>query len=326
MYVILPVSLISILNMKGFAASIRNLAGDHLREIRLEINHDPMQNENLPVHNLVDDGQWHQETWFQMLNHLASFPSLAILHLLGGLVICPEFFRGIADHPGTPFRSLVEFELQFATETADGRWFYERDDEALEKARNDPEFEYLWESEDEDPEDDERGSTGSLHSEGHVRVFEDGPFRTEVVFHDRYRSVPNTATFLPFLMDASNAVSRISSLRKFILKLGNKFAKYDDLRYFPVVSRVFELWYLRVGMHRSPRNGPIIAIPDVPGDSTYLNQNRLYWRVDGWKPWSEVRAAWSAVAGLEAKIVFLDEDKWTYTGGNTMLHLYEGVF
>jgi hypothetical protein len=73
-----------------------------------------------------------------MFKHLASFPNLAVLQLLGGLVICPEFFRAVLDQAGTPYPSLVEFELQFAPETADGRWYFQRDNEAIERSQSDP--------------------------------------------------------------------------------------------------------------------------------------------------------------------------------------------
>jgi hypothetical protein len=307
----------------GFGVSIRSLASDHLRVIQLEINHRSMLNENSPVHKFVDDGQWSQETWFRMFNHLASFPNLAVLRLLGGLVICPEFFRSIINHTKTPFPSLLEFELQFAAETADGRWYYERDDEAIEYSRHDPQYEYFWEEmeDDIDYEENWTGSTESLTLTQKVKVWGDGPYRTGVVLEDRFRSVPSTITFLPFLMDASQIVSCIPTLRKFILKLGNQDAKHSDLDYYPIVSRVFELWYLKAGTRRWLSSTPTSPYVIIPGDSTYLNQNRLYWRVDRWEPWEQVQAAWGAVAGRDAKIVFLDEDRWSSDG-----YTYEGEF
>jgi hypothetical protein len=321
--------MILILMTTELSTSICSLASEHLRVIRLDVRHEPMENEALPVHKFVDSSQWSQESWFKTFTHLASFPNLAVLQLLGGLVICPEFFRSITDDPGTPFRSLVEFELQFAPDTADGRWFYKRDDDAIETSRSDPEYNEFWEEKAEEEVQREREreyDSDSTHSDDDVRVFEDGPFRTEVVNRDTFRSLPDTTTFLPFLIDAAKAVPRIPSLRKFILKQGHKFASRTDVDYFPIVSRVFELWYLKAGMPRSPKNAPTHYNPDVPEDANYLNQDRLYWRVDRWKPWDEVQVAWNAVAGPDTKIVFLDEDKWTMYRGWTDHQIYEGHF
>jgi hypothetical protein len=288
-----------------------------------------MQNENLPVHKLVSNNQWGQEAWFKLFNHLATFPNLVTLQLLGPLVICPEFFCGIVEHPGTPFPSLVEFGLQFATETADGRWYYERDDEAIERSRSDPEYQDFWEEwqEDHDEEDqeNERHPRGSFESDRDVGVFEDGPYMTDVVRIDQFRSLPNETTLAPFLIDASKAVARIPTLQKFILKHDNMFSDGADLTHYPIVSRVFELWHLKAGMHRSPLKE--LPCPDVriPGDAAHINRNRLYWRVDRWKPWDEVLAAWHTLAGPDAKIVFLEEKNWTsYVAGT--FRVYEGEF
>jgi hypothetical protein len=133
------------LTMIDLTTSMCSLDGSQFLEIQLEIKHNRMENEGSPVHLLVKDGHWAQESWFLVLDHLASFQNLTILRLLGGLVVCPEFFRGINCYSGTPFPSLVEFELEFAAETADGKWYHERDNEALKQSRGDPEYDDLWE-------------------------------------------------------------------------------------------------------------------------------------------------------------------------------------
>jgi len=287
---------------------MRSLAGDHIREIRLDVRHQEMDNEAMPVHKFVDSSQWDQESWFSILMHVASFPNLAVLQLLGGLVICPQFFRGIIEHTGTPFPSLIEFELQFAPDTADGRWFYDPDEKSINRAHADRQRARRYRSD-------------SSGSEDNVRVYGDGPSRIGVVKHNRFRLVPATTTFLPFLMDAAEAVSRIPSLRKFILKQGHIFSSR---------SCVFELWYLKAGTPRSQNNPPgtnaYKNFPMIPGDAAYLKYHRLYWRVDGWKPWGEVQAAWTSIAGPDAKIVFLEEHKWGHYGGNNSLQTYDGQF
>jgi hypothetical protein len=122
-------------------------------------------------------------------------------------------------------------------------------------------------------------------------------------------------------MDASKVVSRVPTLRKFILKLD-----HDDIDYHHV-SRTFELWYLKAGMPRTTVKPPMDPIPDVRGDAAYLNRNRLYWRVHHWEPWDEVQFAWGALVGPDAKIVFLNEDKWKFDNTYRIsLPIYEGEF
>jgi hypothetical protein len=110
------------------------------------------------------------------------------------------------------------------------------------------------------------------------------------------------------------------------LKQGDRWSSHMDLDYTPVVSRVFKLWYLKAGMHRSPLNTPMIPVPQTPRDASYLNQNSLYLRVDQWKPWDEVQEAWNGIVGPDAKHVYLEEEHWTYYGGNRSLLLYKGDF
>lgn len=94
-------------------------------------------------------------------------------------------------------------------------------------------------------------------------MYGDGPFRTDVVDHDRFRSLPAEATFLTFLVDASRAVKRISTLRKFIMKLGDWRTDSSCLNLSPFVSRVFELWYLKPGMYRSPPADLLTSISTI---------------------------------------------------------------
>jgi hypothetical protein len=313
-------------DLEGLVKSICSLAGNNLRNIRLDVHHSPLKNEHLPVHLFVDDGRWDQESWFRILTHLATFPNLVVLQLLGGLVVCPQFFRCIIDSPGTPFPALVEFELQFAAETANGTWYHKRDDEVIEKSRNDPGYEWWWEEEIMERNQFRRKRQSEIESDDLAKVFGDGPFRTDVVRRLRFRSLPDETTFLPFLMDASKAVALLPHLRKFILRLGNWHGHHNDLEYSPIVSRVFELWYLKAGMHRTPPKSVSYYNPTVSGDAAYINQNRLYWRVNGWKPWDEVQAAWNAVAGQDAKTVFLEEQFWTIRGNNSLHREYTGQF
>jgi hypothetical protein len=292
-----------------------------------------MLNENLPVHVFVDPSQWRRESWFKMLTKLASLPKLAILRLHGAFVLCPEFFRAITEHEADePFPALVEFELQFAAETADGRWFYERDSEAIEASQTDPEHKEFWEHKNDEDARQQRyiEDTASDYADGYVSIFEDEPLSTGLALEDRFRSLPNRATFLPFLLDAAEAAMRIPNLQKFVLKQGDLFASPSDLDYYPIVTRMFEVCYLKAGMPRSWKEGTgrtiYDAFPRLTADAIYVNRDRLYWRVDRWRPWDEVHAAWGALLRLDEKIVFLKEDLFARYRQNSSLLLYEAMF
>ncbi|KAJ4304610.1 hypothetical protein N0V90_000136 [Kalmusia sp. IMI 367209] len=197
-----------------FSESLCSLPTDYLSEIILNIRHTTLENEDVLVKMLVAKHEWRQELWSKVIRRLAGFPNLRTLHLLGKLVVCPEFFCNITEYNGTPFQSLQELVLEFAMETADGRWFYKRDDKAFTRARNDPELKDFW----EDHEDDNDHDLDS-DSDSDFRVYEDGVGRTNIVYRDRFRSVPDPEVFKPFLQDASRAVFRAPKVRKFILKM-----------------------------------------------------------------------------------------------------------
>ncbi|KAH7090483.1 hypothetical protein FB567DRAFT_292813 [Paraphoma chrysanthemicola] len=309
---------------ESFAKSICSLMGDQIRQIRIISYHHNMGNESSPVHRLVDHNTWDQDSWFRIFNHFATFPNLAILEMTGGLVVCLEFFRGIVLQADAPFPALVQLQLEFAPETADGRWFHVLDEDTIQQSRNDPKWESWWEEEDEEYDESDDGR--SLSSQQHAQVYEDGPFRTEVVRWNQFRSLPDSSTMLPFLLDASKAISRITTLRKFILKIDDHFEESQRLHHYPIVRRVFELWYVKAGTPRSPKDAPRGDYPKIIGDAAYLHRNRLYWRVNGWKPWDELQASWQSTVGEDAKIVFLEEDNWVTQGNNSMLLRYEGIF
>jgi hypothetical protein len=299
-------------NELGFISSLFKASLDHLCAIDLYSGGPLMGNENLPVHRLVNIGQCDREPWSRLLVHLSSLRNLTILQLRGHLVICPEFFKAIIDAPGIPFPALVGFELQFAVETADGRWFYERDDGPIERARQDPEWDEYWAElaeEEADRRNRLRYSTPSEDSDHYERVYGDEPFRIDLVESDVFRTLPSKSTFLPFLLDAAEAVRSMPRLKKFILQLGD-----TSHMNHPFMSRMFELWYLKAGMPRSSgRRHPMtnnFVDPYVPGDAAHVGNHRIYWRTGGAHIWYEAQAAWSDTAGSDVKVIFIEESRW----------------
>jgi hypothetical protein len=294
--------------MTAISASILSFSGTHLRSLIFDVGHKSQEDESLPVPKFVDSTNWDQESWFRLLNHAASFPNLAVLHLLGGIVICPQFFRGIINYTGTPFPALVELEIQFAAETADGGWFHTRDDEGV--LQPPPSSPSSVDSQDDYINVETDSSDSSSDSEDDDKVEA-----------NRFHALPDPSTFLPFLTDAAKAVARMPRLRKFILTHGIQPGSRTIC-----VFRVFELWYLGAGMPRTTGYAPTQSNPKVSADAGYLHRNRLYWRVARWKPFDEAQEAWKDVVGPDAKIVFLEEDKWDFCSGRSGVQVYEGTF
>lgn len=288
----------------GISAAISSLPTSHLRHLTLSVAHEAMLNENLQPHKLSGGGQMRDEAWSSLLKHISTELScLSSLDLLGGLVISPEFFQSITEGS---FLSLTELTVEFALETADGRWFFQRDEELYRRnryrRRKDEVFQVV-----ADPSCVRSRDRNTQYSFG---VFGDGPLKTHMISKNINRTVPDKTTLFPLLMDSANAVRQLPHLRKFILKL--KGWSPEHSRVYPVCiePRVFELWFLRSGMPRSRKGETGAYSPRVPSDAKYIRQNRLYWRVDTWTPWQEVQAAWSGIAGPQAKTIRLEEDKW----------------
>jgi hypothetical protein len=296
------------LTMTAISASILSFSGTHLRSLIFDVGHKSPEDESLPVPKFVDSTNWDQESWFRLLNHAASFPNLAVLHLLGDIVICPQFFRGIISYTGTPFPALVELEIRFAAETADGGWFHTRDDEGV--LQPPPSSPSSVDSQDDYINVETDSSDSSSDSEDDDKVEA-----------NRFRALPDPSTFLPFLTDAAKAVARMPHLRKFILTHGIQPGSRTIF-----VFRVFELWYLKAGTPISSSPSPYAQNPEIPSDADYVTQNRLYWRVACWQPFDEAQEAWKDVVGPDAKIVFLKESQWEFGNGLRGRHSYLGTF
>jgi hypothetical protein len=80
---------------------------------------------------------------------------LTKLHLNGPYIITPDFFDSL---PPTAFPALKHFHLDFAPESANGQWFFERDEQwiaQLRKEDEDSESESLSSGSDDDEEEDD---------------------------------------------------------------------------------------------------------------------------------------------------------------------------
>jgi hypothetical protein len=287
------------------AAAVCRVSGDNITHLELSLASDYMYNEDAQPQILLDGAYGYRETWSSLVKQVSTaLRNLATLHLHGGLVITPQFFRIIEDES---FPSLTELILDFAPATADGRWFYEHDEKAEERSRADPANAEWWGEIDAETSSESDGSTVD----------------SERIVASNSRGNPDEATFFPFLMDAAEAVQCLPCLKKFILKLV-QYSWWGGIGY-PGENRVFQLWCLKAGTLCTPKGKTInCSRTSIKADGRYIHCNRLYWRVDKWTPWEEVQVAWTRIVGPDAKIVWLDETKWREESRD--IFIYEGDF
>jgi hypothetical protein len=171
-----------------------------------------------------------------------------------------------------------------------------------------------------------RNSMVALHASRTIDILGDyDALHEDYVIHcGKFESLPNPNTLLALLMDASRFVKRLSNLSKFIGELWTEQADPRDLWLFPIISRVFELWYLKIGTRRSL---PSILLntyrrdPCIPGDASFLDQDRLYWRVSDTNTWDDLLVVWRTIAGKDARTMFIHEHGWKK--GRSYLSRYE---
>ncbi|KAF2178923.1 hypothetical protein K469DRAFT_323331 [Zopfia rhizophila CBS 207.26] len=288
-----------------FGKGIEKLPILNIQELRMTIYHSAIMNEDVPIHNLVQETQ--VDPYNLMFHHLSQFPALTVLHLIGPLVITPTFFSTLDSQSSFP--ALTDFRLDFSAETADGRWFFMRDDEAFDKAKQDPKYEaYFAETEEADDyideEDEDEEGPGPDEDE---EPDEDGPVIdiSDDPVHKRYRTLPDPETLRPLLLDAASAAKKMKNIKKFIMTVSDSWWKGTNHGMsYPFVNRVLEILYLEQGT-RSTEMGRH-EHPKFPADDA-VEGNRVYWRVGGWEPWGEVQEAWRGFVGEGGKIVFLED-------------------
>jgi hypothetical protein len=147
------------------------------------------------------------------------------MHLLGPLVIGVDFFANLPAFP-----ALVDFQLDFAPETADGRWFFIRDMELRKKIiEEEGEDEYeedrIGTDEEDGVEIDEEDSVETVEEEeadshsGTSSAFESDYDSSRPVSPrcNIFRTLPNPSTLNPLLLSAANFVTTSPQLRKFVL-------------------------------------------------------------------------------------------------------------
>ncbi|CAI6331881.1 unnamed protein product [Periconia digitata] len=271
----------------------------HLTEFVLTVWHISLRDENWPPGSLVPGGNL-EDPYRTTMRRLSTAPNLKTLHLMGPLVICPDFFSELPTFP-----ALEDFQLDFATETADDRWFFIRDEE-LEKRMEE-------EDEDDDSDDEESDSDSDSDSDNPwVKLTdpddEEGPLEhRDEGCPPRFRTLPNPDTIRTLLLGAARFVQDNPKLQRFILR--NKTApglrEQSTAMMYDYMTRNLQLWYMKPGIPRS--DGIVVRIQ---GEHKYLSHPRLYWRVGDWRPDEDVTKAWSEVTGPDTKVFFLKDDNF----------------
>ena len=305
-----------------------------MQEFQIWITHTSLKDENKTPDYLFPESGPQYDAYSRALRHLATF-KLNRMHLLGPLVISVDFFANMPTFP-----ALVDFQLDFAPETADGRWFFIRDAELrkriVEEDGEETDEEDGEEIDEEDgtgadeedgvQADDEHEAEADSSSETSSMIDSDEDFTSRVSTPEqrinRYRTFPNPSTLDPFLLSAAHFVATSPQLCKFILN--QRESSVSDMTSMlwkhEYMSRRFEIWFLRAGTPRTEQGWP-----KVLADAKYMACDRVYWRVGGrmsgrWRPDEEVDRAWRRV-GDGTKVFFLKEEGWDPRGGYFPVYL-----
>ncbi|PVH92008.1 hypothetical protein DM02DRAFT_701848 [Periconia macrospinosa] len=114
------------------------------RRRRLERQRLPLSVENiwlnvLPDHTRDEDKQpayllsgrtLQNDPFTRALCHLATFPNLRVLQLIGPVNICSTLFSDLPSFP-----ALTDFQLEFSTESADGKWFFVGNEKLIKRLK-----------------------------------------------------------------------------------------------------------------------------------------------------------------------------------------------
>ncbi|KAF2749769.1 hypothetical protein M011DRAFT_475110 [Sporormia fimetaria CBS 119925] len=298
---------------KSLLKGISEIPGANIKHFRLRVDHQGMENEDVPVPRMTKPDKWKNETYSLIGKTLSSWNNLAVLHLQGPIVISPQFFRCITDAPGSAFSSLRELSLDVAPETADGRWFLTKDEQAFKDSL--VEYGWYWE-----PEHNDEANLEPVDAECGFKVYGEGRAFLEIVRRKVYMTLPSKDILFPLFVGAAETVKKLPRLHKLEVKLNTDRSKlaYEFLQYCH-----FELCFLKAGQSQSPKKpqNPIWyrwlqprhgQFPTVTDDYSALGFDRLYWRVGSWVPWQELQEAWRTALGPDGKIAFLenDEEHW----------------
>lgn len=284
-----------------FVALVTSMVASKLASLtsfKLRAIHDECRDEEREPTNLISDTAQDIESSFKMIRHLATLPQLTVLHLTGSHVVNAEFF-----HDLPPFPALVDFQLDFAAQTPDAKWFFVPDRILMARIKDFEEGQSVHEYDSD--------SEGADTVEYYDSDDEDGPLVEREDGYNQFRTMPSSATIPNFLIGAARTVESSTRLRKFILRhrhsSRDRAIFWNPSELIPY-GRHLELWYLRSGVQ--PTHDDKI----IPADESCSTFDRIYWRVgDRWRPDAGIVDAWRSAVGPAVKYCFL-KDFYDYNG------------
>ncbi|KAF2727768.1 hypothetical protein EJ04DRAFT_581803 [Polyplosphaeria fusca] len=289
---------------KDLETSLLNLPFTHLKHFNLGIYSNRVKDESLNPPSLIHDRNDNTDgdmSSITLLSHLSTLPHLTNLYLDGPLLITPGIFSSLTPNA---FPALKYFHLDFAPETADGRWFFERDHGFVEE---DADMDSVWETPDEEYYDyemelDMKKEPKPLHHSSKDPDYE-GPVSQSRCHMNHYRILPTNATVAPLLLAAAETAKNACSLRKFVMRACDGLS-YDYTEFVkPSMKRPFLIMLLRPDEICSD-----MRIKLGFDEEHYRQQNRMWWRVgDRWRPEGDVIKAWKAAVGYGGTVGFLME-------------------
>jgi hypothetical protein len=280
-----------------------------LKVLQLFVAHEECRDDERQPTNLIR-GNEADDSYIRIARHLATLPQLRVLHLRGPLVISANFFRHISVFP-----TLVEFELDFSAATADGRWFFEKDEELVkslvdsdDEEEEEEEHQYF---EDSDEEEWETRPIVDLSVSGD----EDGPLVQRDDRTNHFRTKPNETIITDLMVDVANFLEASSTMQKFILRHRHSAEESNTITWKPWKleqygrTRNFQFWYLRSGAHRNHNDK--FNQCRIPADEPFVMRDRIYWRVgERWRPNAKIVDALGRTLGKDVKFCFLSNDFW----------------
>ncbi|KAH7109477.1 hypothetical protein B0J11DRAFT_573740 [Dendryphion nanum] len=291
----------------GFSDGITKIRGQSLEEINIIVSHDIQKNDCVQAHDLVLDADPFRKSFW----HISQFKQLSRLRITGPMVITSDLFTlPTYLEEGIVFPALKHFVLHISPETADGKWFFLKNEEKERDALNDPRWkEYFHELELEDSESSSSDYIDTEELDGSMLVFGESATRLRRVNPCRCKSELNPETATPFLGNAAKLLGSLPGIQTYIIRITgdhNERKKWKPMKQPWIRGRDFEVQYLRRG-NSWDSDGMHYDQPSALKED--LTVDRLYWRFAESMPQDDVQQYWYQAVGRDCQIWRLRQ-KW----------------
>ncbi|KAJ4340919.1 hypothetical protein N0V87_002273 [Didymella glomerata] len=191
-----------------FAAALSKRSFAKLRILRIRLAHYECRDEARDPTCLVPLGTCEDEPTLRIMQRLSTLPQLTTLHLTGSQFVGVNFFSSLPHFP-----KLLDFQLDVAASTIDGKWFFVSDEGLTAKIKGFGEEESTYGfGEEESTYDSDSDSDRADPVELYDSDDEDGPLIQRMDWFRHFRTMPNPKTIPEFLINAANWFARQSHL------------------------------------------------------------------------------------------------------------------